>query len=79
MESWTVNFLISWHVLMLVGRLDQREYAEKKGDFKNREELARGRDKALRVGLVVTNQLYLAICFGTWARKIFCTRIQRCC
>ena len=42
MESWTVNFLISWHVLMLVGRLDQREYAEKKGDFKNREELARG-------------------------------------
>ena len=55
---------------MLVGRLDQREYAEKKGDFKNREELARGSDKALRVGLVVTNQLYLAICFGTWARKI---------
>ena len=57
MESWTVNFLISWHVLMLVGRLDQREYAEKKGDFKNREELARGSDKALRVGLVVTNFL----------------------
>ena len=39
MESWTLNFLISWHVLMLVGRLDQREYAEKKGDFKNREDL----------------------------------------
>ena len=36
---------MSVHALRLVGREDQRVYAEKIGDFRNREVLARGNEK----------------------------------
>ena len=67
------------HDLRIVGRVDQRVYAEKIGDVRNREVLTRGNEKELRVDLVDTNQLYLAMCLGTRSNKIRCTRMQRCC
>ena len=54
-------------------------YAEKIGDFRNREVLAQGNEKELRVDLVDTNQFYLAQFLETRSDKIMCTRMQRCC